>query len=104
MCPFCVGTSASLIISYLGGTLGGISFNARPASNMPASGRILQIYGPTTRYRENPLDIGVTEGSFCNQSQKWATTGLQHPQHSGVPQCVWLHALQLQELSNARII
>jgi len=104
MCPFCVGTSPSLIISYLGGTLGGISFNARPASNMPASGRILQIYGPTTRYRENPLDMGVIEGSFRNQSHMWGTTGLQHSQHSGVPQCVWLHALQLQEFSNTRIV
>lgn len=60
MWPFCVGATPSLIISYLGGTLGGISFNAQPVSNMPASVSILQIFGLTTRYRVAEGEIALS--------------------------------------------
>ena len=67
---------------------------------MPASGWILQVSGPTTRYRGNSLDIGVIDGALAVKPAE----ELKQPQHSGVPQCVWLHALQLQELSDTCIV
>jgi len=65
MCPFCMGATPSLIISYLGGTLGGTSFNAQPGSNMPASVSILQIFGLPTTCK---ADVGEIARTFPKKS------------------------------------